>query len=96
LFSADGGANWALAADPNGARGDTVCMSSSPGPTCYVVGARAAYSYDGGANWSANKTAKGFGVQDSMLRDNIACASVTVCTVASGGALFSTARLLDG
>ena len=91
LFSADGGANWALATDPNGARGDTVCMSSSPGPTCYVVGARAAYSYDGGANWSANKTAKGFGVQDPMLRDNIACASVTLCAVASGGALFSTA-----
>jgi hypothetical protein len=96
LFSADGGANWALATDPNGARGDTVCMSSSPGPTCYVVGARAAYSYDGGAKWSANKTAKGFGVQDSILRDNIACASVTLCTVASGGALFSTAPLLDG
>jgi len=96
LFSADGGANWALATDPNGAWGDTVCMSSSPGPTCYVVGAKAAYSYDGGANWSANKTAKGFGVQDSMLRDNIACASVTLCAVASGGALFSTAPLLDG
>ena len=71
-------------------------MSSSPGPICYVVGARAAYSYDGGAKWSANKTAKGFGVQDSILRDNIACASVTLCTVASGGALFSTAPLLDG
>jgi hypothetical protein len=50
----------------------------------------------GGAKWSANKTAKGFGVQDSILRDNIACASVTLCTVASGGALFSTAPLLDG
>jgi photosystem II stability/assembly factor-like uncharacterized protein len=91
LFSSDGGANWALATDRNGARGDTVCMSSSPGPTCYVVGTRAAYSYDGGANWTSDKTSKGFGVQDSMLRDNIACASVTLCAVASGGALFSTA-----
>jgi hypothetical protein len=71
-----------------------VCMSSSPGPTYYVVGARAAYSYDGGAKWSAIKTGKDFGVQDSILRDNIACASVTLCTVASGGALFSTAPLL--
>jgi hypothetical protein len=95
LFSDDGGAIWALAGHPNRAWGDTVCMPSSPGPTCYVVGAKAAYSYDGGANWSTSKTAKGFGVQDPMLRNNIACASATLCAVASGGALFSTAPFLD-
>jgi hypothetical protein len=90
LFSADGGATWLPASDPNGAWGDIACLPSSPGPSCYVVGARAAYSHDGGAKWSASKVAKGFEVQDSMLRDNITCASASVCAVAGLGELFTT------
>jgi hypothetical protein len=90
LFSADGGATWVPATDPNGAWGDIACRTSSPGPTCYVVGARAAYSDSGGAKWSASKAARGFDVQDSMLRDNIACAFAGDCVVAGTGELFTS------
>ncbi len=75
--------------DPNGAWGDLDCLASVPGPSCYVVGARAAYSGDGGATWSASKAARGFDVQDSSLRDNIACVSAGDCTVAGTTELFS-------
>ncbi len=94
LFSADGGATWVTATDPNGAWGDLDCLPSAPGPGCYVVGARAAYSASGGATWSASRTARGFDVQDSMLRDNIACSSVTECVVAGTGELFANSPLL--
>ncbi len=90
LFSGNGGATWLTATDPNRAWGDIACLPSSPGPTCYVVGARAARSYDGGAHWSASKVAKGFAVEDSMLRDNIACISPSDCVVAGPGELFTT------
>jgi hypothetical protein len=90
LFSADGGATWLPATGPNRVAGDIVCMPSSPGPSCYVVGARAAYSDNGGATWSATKVAKGFAVQDSMLRDNISCASASRCAVAGVKKLFTT------
>ena len=53
------------------------------------MGARAAYSGDGGATWSASKAARGFDVQDSSLRDNIACVSAGDCTVAGTTELFS-------
>ncbi len=89
LFSADGGAYWVTTSDPNGAWGDLDCLASVPGPSCYVVGARAAYSGDGGATWSASKAARGFDVQDSSLRDNIACVSAGDCTVAGTTELFS-------
>lgn len=78
------------ATGPNRVAGDIVCMPSSPGPSCYVVGARAAYSDNGGATWSATKVAKGFAVQDSMLRDNISCASASRCAVAGVKKLFTT------
>jgi hypothetical protein len=94
LFSGNGGATWVAATDPNGAWGDIDCLPSSPGPGCYVVGARAAYSASGGAIWSASKAAGGFDVQDSMLRDNIACAAVSECVVAGTGELFANSPVL--
>ena len=92
LFSANGGATWLRATGPKKAGGDIVCLSSSPGPSCYIVGARAAYSSDGGMTWSASKVAKGFAVQDSMLRDNVACASPSQCVAAGPRQLFTTNR----
>jgi photosystem II stability/assembly factor-like uncharacterized protein len=90
LFSTDGGAHWATTTDPNGAWGDLDCLASVPGPSCYVVGARAAYSGDGGATWSSSKVARGFDVEDSSLRDNIACVTVGDCVVAGARELFSS------
>jgi hypothetical protein len=90
LFSGDGGATWVKATDPNGAWGDIDCLPAAPAPSCYVVGARAAYSGSGGATWSASKVAKGFDVEDSMLRDNIACAYAGDCVVAGTAELFTT------
>ena len=90
LFSGNGGASWLPAEDPNRAGGDIACLPSSPGPTCYVVGGKAARSYDGGATWSASKVARGFAVEDTMLRDNIACISPSECVVAGPGKLFTT------
>ncbi len=90
LFSGDGGATWVKATGPNRAGGDIDCLSSAPGPVCYVVGARAGYSGRGGATWLASKTARGFDVEDSMLRDNIACAYAGDCVVAGTTELFSS------
>jgi hypothetical protein len=90
LFSGDGGATWRVAPGPGGAGGDVACVASSPGPSCYVVGAGAAYSDNGGMTWSAGKVGRGFAVQDSMLRDNLSCASPSLCVVAGADELFTT------
>ncbi len=96
LFSADGGATWVKATGPNRAGGDIECLPSAPGPSCYVVGARAAYSNSGGATWLASKTARGFDVENSMLRDNIACAYAGACVVAGTTELFTSSPAAAG